>query len=186
MATTFHTERLDFCPACGGPWRNGQEGEAAIVCANCGQPPTVKTAPSANDMQVGGSHYGGDYQHWDLVADLGMNYYQGNASKYITRAYKKNGRQDLEKAVHYMQKAIELQRQGRLDEPDDDADFDIILRFMTANDLTLGQGKIIWKIYHGEWYSAIDLTRALIAKVTDEDAHPKIVTKGMLRGTREG
>jgi len=134
-----------------------------------------QTQDTANSMQVGGGHYKAEYEHWDLVADLGMNYYQGNASKYITRAYKKNGRQDLEKAIHYMQKAVELQRAGRLDEPDDDADFDIILRFMTANNLTPAQGEIIWKIYHGEWYTAIDLTRKLLVQVPDEGAEAKLL-----------
>lgn len=117
---------------------------------------------SANDKQVGGEHYAGEYQHWDLVADLSMNYYQGNASKYITRAYKKNGRQDLEKAVHYMQKAVELEHEGRLDKPDDDADDSILQRFAVANKLTPAQADIIWKIYHGDWYTAISLTTELL------------------------
>ena len=63
---------------------------------------------SANDRQVAGSHYQSAYQHWDFVADTGMPYLLGCATKYLTRWRKKNGVQDLEKAIHYIDKAIEV------------------------------------------------------------------------------
>jgi hypothetical protein len=66
----------------------------------------------ANDRQVGGTHYGsGDMpQHWDLVAQYGWDYFQGQITKYLMRWRKKNGVEDLEKAAHYLQKYIELER----------------------------------------------------------------------------
>lgn len=63
--------------------------------------------PETNKRQVGGRHYGGGaIQHWDL---FGTEYYVGCATKYVSRHPQKNGRQDLEKAVHFMDKIIENQ-----------------------------------------------------------------------------
>ncbi len=66
---------------------------------------------SANDRQVGGKHYqkGGE-QHWDRIYRLhGPGYFVGCATKYIERYQDKNGKQDLEKAIHFIQKLIELE-----------------------------------------------------------------------------
>lgn len=71
---------------------------------------------SANDKQIGGTHYaeGGDIQHWDWVIINGMGYLEGVASKYVARYRKKNGRQDLEKALHYVQKLQEAFAAGHV------------------------------------------------------------------------
>ena len=71
----------------------------------------------ANDIQHGGKHYQADYQHWDLVADLQLNYYLANATKYMTRHRSKNGREDVLKAMHYLDKYIELIEQERMPPP---------------------------------------------------------------------
>lgn len=63
---------------------------------------------NANSVQVGGTHYAGKYQHWDLVADLKLGYFEGQITKYVTRWRKKNGVQDLEKARHFLIKLTEL------------------------------------------------------------------------------
>jgi hypothetical protein len=68
--------------------------------------------PEANATQVGGTHYQADVQHWDLVTDNGIGYLEGCASKYVTRARKKHGRQDLTKALHYIDKIIEKGQKG--------------------------------------------------------------------------
>jgi hypothetical protein len=66
-------------------------------------PPT-----GANARQPGGDHYRRrDYQHWDFVVDTGMHYLLGCATKYVSRWQQKNGVQDLEKAIHYLDKATE-------------------------------------------------------------------------------
>jgi hypothetical protein len=63
----------------------------------------------ANDKQVGGTHYQSTIQPWDFVLANGLGFLEGNAVKYITRHKKtKTGKQDLEKAIHYLQKAIEF------------------------------------------------------------------------------
>lgn len=59
--------------------------------------------------QVGGQHYReAAVQHWDFAAVQGMDYFQGQITKYVTRWKKKNGRQDLEKALHFLEKYIEV------------------------------------------------------------------------------
>lgn len=66
----------------------------------------------ANDRQVGGGHYKtpGLPEHWDLVGMFGWDYFQGQITKYLMRWRKKNGLEDLEKARHYLDKYIELER----------------------------------------------------------------------------
>ena len=61
----------------------------------------------ANDIQIGGDHYKADYQHWDWVDDIGLHYYLAAATKYISRWQKKNGIQDLRKALHFITKSVE-------------------------------------------------------------------------------
>jgi hypothetical protein len=60
---------------------------------------------SANDRQVGGDHYKKEYQHWDFVTDTGLPYLLGCFTKYVTRWRGKNGMEDLQKSLHYLQKA---------------------------------------------------------------------------------
>src|SRR6185369_13146900 len=67
---------------------------------------------NANSRQVGGDHYKTEIEHWDFVESNGIGYLEGCATKYVTRARKKNGRQDLEKAVHYVDKIIDLEQEG--------------------------------------------------------------------------
>jgi len=58
--------------------------------------------------QVGGDHYNKHMglQVWDIIDEYQLNYYEGNALKYLLR--KKGDRiQDLEKAKHYIEKEIE-------------------------------------------------------------------------------
>jgi hypothetical protein len=59
----------------------------------------------ANSKQVGGNHYKtGTVEHWDV---FGPEYLVANATKYVGRWRKKNGVQDLEKALHYAEKLKE-------------------------------------------------------------------------------
>ena len=67
-----------------------------------------------NTRQVGGAHYNATYQHWDLVADSGIGYFEGQITKYVTRWQKKNGAQDVEKAIHYFEKLVSLYQEGRM------------------------------------------------------------------------
>lgn len=65
---------------------------------------------SANDTQVGGTHYKSKaIQPWDFIAINGIPYLEGCAIKYLCRWRDKGGIADLEKAKHYIDKVIELQ-----------------------------------------------------------------------------
>ena len=60
------------------------------------------------DKQVGGSHYADcEIQPADYAIANSFNYYESFVLKYITRHRNKNGRQDLEKAIHCLQLMIE-------------------------------------------------------------------------------
>ena len=63
---------------------------------------------SANDRQVGGDHYSyNNIQHWDFVVQNHIPYLEAVAIKYIVRHAEKGGRQDLEKAKHFIDKMLE-------------------------------------------------------------------------------
>jgi hypothetical protein len=64
---------------------------------------------SANDTQVGGSHYQGPIQPWDYIVANDIGYLAGNVIKYVSRYKQKNGVEDLKKAQHYLQKLIEIE-----------------------------------------------------------------------------
>lgn len=72
-----------------------------------GFPQTVD-ATGANAIQHGGDHYQKKtYQHWDFVCDTGMHYLLACATKYVSRWQDKGGVEDLRKAAHYLDKALE-------------------------------------------------------------------------------
>lgn len=114
----------------------------------------------ANDMQVGGNHYAGTYQHWDFVNDTGQHYLQGCATKYVSRWRKKNGVEDLYKARHYIAKAEELQIPAR--------SFYVgaVIRFCEANGLTEVEADAIQNILAAEWPTARMLVLQLISVAT--------------------
>jgi hypothetical protein len=65
---------------------------------------------SANDSQVGGTHYKNNaVQPWDYIIANDLPYLEGNIVKYITRWRKKGGIDDLRKVLHYTQKLIEVE-----------------------------------------------------------------------------
>ena len=62
---------------------------------------------AANDKQVGGNHYNKPIQHWDFVIANDIPYMEAQIIKYVFRWRDKNGRQDLYKAKHFLEKLIE-------------------------------------------------------------------------------
>lgn len=62
---------------------------------------------NALDTQVGGSHYKNmRFQPIELISLLGLDFFQGNVVKYVSRHHAKGGREDLDKARHYCQLAM--------------------------------------------------------------------------------
>lgn len=64
---------------------------------------------SANEKQIAGSHYQKLIQPWDYIAANGLDFFEGNIVKYVTRWRQKGGVEDLRKARHYLDKLIEME-----------------------------------------------------------------------------
>jgi hypothetical protein len=59
-------------------------------------------------VQVGGSHYKQmGIQPWEIIAMNDLDFWEGNALKYLLRYKTKNGAEDLKKISHYVQYLIE-------------------------------------------------------------------------------
>ena len=68
----------------------------------------------ANARQVGGDHYRAKpVQVWDFITANGLGFLAGNVVKYVSRYKDKGGVTDLEKARHYLDKLIEVERANR-------------------------------------------------------------------------
>lgn len=64
---------------------------------------------SANNSQIGGDHYKTlQPEPWDVIWQWRRDYLVGSAIKYLARWETKGGVDDLRKAVHFIQKRIEL------------------------------------------------------------------------------
>jgi len=60
--------------------------------------------------QIGGSHYAKyPIQPAEFIHKNNIPYLEGNVIKYVLRHRDKNGRQDLEKALHYINMIIEFE-----------------------------------------------------------------------------
>lgn len=65
---------------------------------------------SAKDTQVGGDHYRDmPIQPAEFIHKNGLGFIAGCVVKYVCRYQSKNGRQDLEKARHYLDLLIEME-----------------------------------------------------------------------------
>lgn len=65
----------------------------------------------ANKKQYGGTHYKQfkGFEPWDVITQWGLGYLDGTALKYIARWKHKNGLEDLKKAIHFLEKAVEVE-----------------------------------------------------------------------------
>ena len=63
---------------------------------------------TASKSQVGGAHYR-DFaiQPSEFIHRNRIGFLEGNVIKYVCRHAAKNGRQDIEKAIHYLQLLLE-------------------------------------------------------------------------------
>ena len=59
---------------------------------------------AATDRQIGGDHYKSlKIQPIEYIDANNMPYLEGNVVKYVTRHASKNGVQDIDKAIHYLE-----------------------------------------------------------------------------------
>jgi len=61
------------------------------------------------NKQVGGTHYKSDIECWDYIIANNLSYLEGCAIKYVTRHRVKGGRADILKAIHYLEKILEVE-----------------------------------------------------------------------------
>lgn len=129
----------------------------------------------ANKRQVGGDHYKTGLEHWDVVELHGIGYLEGCASKYLTRWRKKNGVQDLHKALHYTEKLTELAGAGQRTNRGF-VSMEIIERFVIVNELELTDKAALIGLFR--WVDVKDLERVaifirqLIMEATDAQSRP--------------
>lgn len=98
-------------PAC----RTGSPLDQPLPPApNADRPASGTTgARNALETQVGGDHYrNGGIQPVEYIESNKLGFCEGNVIKYITRHQHKGGRQDLEKARHYIDLLIEIRYGG--------------------------------------------------------------------------
>lgn len=151
------------CP-CGREFYEYQECQES----NCYK--REKRVETANDRQVGGSHYRSEMQHWDLISLYGVGYLEGCATKYVMRWKKKGGVQDIEKSSHYIQKVMDNHRlhgiQAQAEVPRD-----VLDQFCSLNRLPLLEERIVrllcsWKNY-GDLVDAQAAVKALLAEAIE-------------------
>ena len=53
--------------------------------------------------QIGGRHYQMPIQPIEYIVKNDLGYREGNVVKYVTRHKNKNGLEDIEKAIHYLE-----------------------------------------------------------------------------------
>ena len=59
------------------------------------------------DKQVGGNHYQLPIQPIDYIVKNNLGFREGNVIKYVTRHKEKNGKEDIKKAIHYLEMILE-------------------------------------------------------------------------------
>lgn len=101
-----------YCDKCYGDTMEPEE-DRSHYCQKCFvEPCQCEAKQSANDIQHGGNHYKDKaIQPWDYIVSNNLGFLEGNAVKYLSRWRKKNGVEDLKKAIHYIEKLIEVETQ---------------------------------------------------------------------------
>jgi hypothetical protein len=89
--------------------------------------------------ETGPAHYKrGTIEVWDFIRDQELNYFLGNVIKYTCRAgHKSSKREDINKAIHYLQKELETCDQPR-------ATHDSFLLWGTGTPVQDGDGLSDW------------------------------------------
>jgi hypothetical protein len=68
---------------------------------------------AADQIQIAGDHYKQlNPEPWNVITAWGLGYLDGTALKYIARWRDKGGLEDLRKAIHFLQKKIEVEEHG--------------------------------------------------------------------------
>lgn len=64
---------------------------------------------AADDKQIAGDHYKKlDPEPWNVIIKWNLGYLEGTALKYIARWRDKGGIDDIKKAIHFLEKLVEI------------------------------------------------------------------------------
>lgn len=100
-------ELLTNCSTCWGVFH--QSHLLNGMCISCHAYERVGIEEPALAIQVGGAHYKKcAIQPTEYSVANGLGFCEGNIIKYVTRYKDKGGREDLEKAKHYLDLLLEL------------------------------------------------------------------------------
>lgn len=111
------------------------------------------------NKEVGGTHYKNmKMQPIELIVKANLNFIQGCIVKYVTRYKNKNGKEDIEKAIHNAQLAIDLHSNG----PDDCINEGYA--YCKINNLSTFQSYIIISAIQNDYYRVIKYCNAIIKK----------------------
>lgn len=86
---------------------------------------SAKPGSTARNKQIGGDHYRTlEIQPSEFISRNKLGWFEGNAVKYIVRHRIKGGKQDIEKAIHYLELLLEAEyptakERPIVEEPDD-------------------------------------------------------------------
>lgn len=129
---------------------------------------------SANQMQVGGTHYKTDYEHWDLIIKIGLGYLEGTSTKYIARYRKKGGVEDLRKALHYLDKLIEAFTAKEYGQTRNLRKEDIrteVGKFCRINQIPFNEEHLLFALCTFESYKDLKGARYMLEEIIVEAAH---------------
>lgn len=100
-------ETIHVCGECGS---EATDPEPLQHRTGCPLGPRPAEAPSALATQVGGGHYKTlPIQPVEYAQRNHLGYCEANVVKYVTRHRAKGGRQDIEKAIHYLRLLLEIE-----------------------------------------------------------------------------
>lgn len=69
---------------------------------------------NALDVEIGGSHYKDmAVQPIEFIAANNLGFFEGNVIKYVCRHENKNGVEDIDKAIHYLQLLKQLKYENK-------------------------------------------------------------------------
>lgn len=110
---------------------------------------------SALSQQIGGSHYKMmPFQPICLIGMLDLDFCQGNVVKYVSRYKLKDGVRDLEKAKHYCQMAMELEKKPAPDAVYLSEAIDDVWDFVRQNNLDYEVYMILMHVVRRHWEEA--------------------------------
>ena len=125
---------------------------------------------NALDRQVGGSHYQKyKYQPVQFFIDCGWDFIQGSVAKYVLRYKDKNGIEDLKKAMHYCDIAIEAGMKPNFESIQKAWDCKAVFRFAVENTIDIHIVVIMQYVAMHDYEQAKIAINKLIDDETEHD-----------------